>query len=291
MTQPIRRVGGSTRTTGSDRIGAKRLAVSLLLGVTIAACGGTPATPAGSSAPTPRSTPALSPAPTAVASETAAPDPSPHPTAAASGLPAGWHHNLVCSEDGTGCQLHLYDAAGREQPWWPVALVGGCWPENLAVGTDGVAYIACYHDQQVIMNAVDAGGASVPGWPIRTTGYPLRVVVGRDGTAYLGTVEPEAFNLDLSFRVLFMVIIGGVGTVLGAFLGAGFVVLMPVLLSVSVRFLDQTFGLGIAESTISNLELMVFGGLIIFFLIVEPHGLARLWQITKEKLRLWPFPH
>lgn len=109
--------------------------------------------------------------------------------------------------------------------------------------------------------------------------------------AYLGTVEPEAFNLDLSFRVLFMVIIGGVGTVLGAFLGAGFVILIPVVLSTTVRFLDQVFGLGIAESTISNLELMVFGALIIFFLIAEPHGLARLWQIAKEKLRLWPFPH
>jgi len=109
--------------------------------------------------------------------------------------------------------------------------------------------------------------------------------------AYLGTVEPEAFNLDLSFRILFMVIIGGIGTVLGSFLGSAFVTLMPVLLSVSVRFLDRSLNLHIAESTISNLELMVFGGLIIFFLIVEPHGLARLWQIGKEKLRLWPFPH
>ena len=109
--------------------------------------------------------------------------------------------------------------------------------------------------------------------------------------AYLGTVEPEAFNLDLSFRVLFMVIIGGVGTVLGSFLGSAFVTLLPVLLSVTVRFLDSNLGLRIAESTISNLELMIFGGLIIFFLIVEPHGLARLWQIGKEKLRLWPFPH
>jgi branched-chain amino acid transport system permease protein len=69
------------------------------------------------------------------------------------------------------------------------------------------------------------------------------------------------------------------------------VTLMPVLLSVTVRFLDSVLGLRIAESTISNLELMVFGALIIFFLIVEPHGLARLWQIGKEKLRLWPFPH
>jgi branched-chain amino acid transport system permease protein len=58
-----------------------------------------------------------------------------------------------------------------------------------------------------------------------------------------------------------------------------------------VRFLDRNLNLRIAESTISNLELMVFGSLIIFFLIVEPHGLARLWQIGKEKLRLWPFPH
>jgi branched-chain amino acid transport system permease protein len=109
--------------------------------------------------------------------------------------------------------------------------------------------------------------------------------------AYLGTVEPEAFSLDLSFRVLFMVIIGGVGTVLGSFLGAAFVTLLPVLLSITVRYLDSNLGLHIPESTISNLELMVFGGFIIFFLIVEPHGLARLWQIAKEKLRLWPFPH
>jgi branched-chain amino acid transport system permease protein len=109
--------------------------------------------------------------------------------------------------------------------------------------------------------------------------------------AFLGTLEPEAFNLDLSFRVLFMVIIGGVGTVLGSFLGSAFVTLVPVLLSVSVRFLDQNLGLHVAESTISNLEVMIFGALIIGFLIAEPHGLARLWQIGKEKLRLWPFPH
>lgn len=102
---------------------------------------------------------------------------------------------------------------------------------------------------------------------------------------YLGTVEPEAYNLDLSFRILFMVIIGGVGSILGSFLGAGFIVLLPVALSIIVHYT------GLPNSVTSNLELMVFGALIIFFLIVEPHGLARLWQIGKEKLRLWPFPH
>ncbi len=103
--------------------------------------------------------------------------------------------------------------------------------------------------------------------------------------AYLGTVEPEAYNLDLSFRILFMIIIGGVGSVLGAYLGAAFIVLLPVFLNVLAH------GLGLPTDIASNLELMVFGALIIFFLIVEPHGLARLWQVGKEKLRLWPFPH
>lgn len=121
---------------------------------------------------------------------TAPPDPLPSPTAAVSGLPAGWHHELVCREDGTGCLLHLCDAARQTQPGWPVTLVGACWPENLAVGTDGVAYIACkIDDQRVLFGAVDVGGASVPGWPIRATGYPLRVEVGRDGTVYFGTVD------------------------------------------------------------------------------------------------------
>jgi branched-chain amino acid transport system permease protein len=103
--------------------------------------------------------------------------------------------------------------------------------------------------------------------------------------AYLGTVEPEAYNLDLSFRILFMIIIGGVGSILGSFLGAAFIVLLPVFLNTIAH------GLALPTSVASNLELMVFGALIIFFLIVEPHGLARLWQIAKEKLRLWPFPH
>ena len=50
-------------------------------------------------------------------------------------------------------------------------------------------------------------------------------------------------------------------------------------------------GLPFASETVSHIQITVFGGLIMFFLIVEPHGLARLWQIAKEKLRLWPFPH
>jgi branched-chain amino acid transport system permease protein len=108
---------------------------------------------------------------------------------------------------------------------------------------------------------------------------------------YLGTVEPEAYSLDLSFRILFMVIIGGMGSILGSFLGAAFITLLPIFLNLSSKAIEDALGIEISHAVVSNLEFIIFGGLIIFFLIVEPLGLARLWQITKEKLRLWPFPH
>jgi branched-chain amino acid transport system permease protein len=104
---------------------------------------------------------------------------------------------------------------------------------------------------------------------------------------YLGSVETLAFDINLSFLVLFMVIIGGLGSILGSFLGAAFIVLVPIFLT----NLPHWIGLGLRTDTLKQIELMIFGGLIVFFLIVEPHGLARLWQLTKEKLRLWPFPH
>lgn len=109
--------------------------------------------------------------------------------------------------------------------------------------------------------------------------------------AYFGTVEPEAFNLEMSFRVLFMIIIGGIGSILGSFLGAAFIFLLPIFLNTYAEPFGSLIGLHLALDTLSNLERIIFGGLIIFFLIVEPLGLARVWQTGKEKMRLWPFPH
>ncbi len=108
---------------------------------------------------------------------------------------------------------------------------------------------------------------------------------------YLGSVEPDGFSLDLSFRILFMIIVGGVGSILGAFLGSAFILLLPIALDNILPPLAALLHLPFTNAAVSHIQLMVFGALIIFFLIVEPHGLARLWQITKEKLRLWPFPH
>ncbi len=104
---------------------------------------------------------------------------------------------------------------------------------------------------------------------------------------WLGSVETEAFSIDISFQVLFMVIIGGLGSILGSFLGAAFITSVPILLT----NLPQAFGLSMPIDLQKHFEVMIFGGLIIFFLIAEPLGFARLWQITKEKLRLWPFPY
>jgi branched-chain amino acid transport system permease protein len=103
---------------------------------------------------------------------------------------------------------------------------------------------------------------------------------------HFGSVETLAFDINLSFLILFMVIIGGLGSILGSVLGAAFMVLLPITLT------NLFVGwLGMQAVTAKHVEFMVFGGLIIFFLIVEPRGLARLWQIAKEKLRLWPFPY
>ena len=104
---------------------------------------------------------------------------------------------------------------------------------------------------------------------------------------YLGAVEVgEAFGINKSFLVLFMIIIGGLGRIGGSLMGAAFLVLLPVLLK------NVLVGsLGWPTDLAAHLEFMIVGALIVTFLVAEPHGLAQLWRVAKEKLRLWPFPH
>jgi branched-chain amino acid transport system permease protein len=111
------------------------------------------------------------------------------------------------------------------------------------------------------------------------------------GFVHLGSWEPAAFSIDRSFQLLFMVIIGGMGSIMGSFFGAAFIVVLPIFLNQSLPWLGGLVGLSISTAAVSHAEFMIFGALIVFFLIVEPHGLARLWSTGKEKLRLWPFPH
>ena len=90
---------------------------------------------------------------------------------------------------------------------------------------------------------------------------------------YLGSWEPLAFNIDRSFQLLFMVIIGGLGSILGSFLGAAFILVLPILLDQ----VPHALGIPISVETVSLLVFIVTGALICWLLIVEPHGFARLW--------------
>jgi branched-chain amino acid transport system permease protein len=104
---------------------------------------------------------------------------------------------------------------------------------------------------------------------------------------YYGAANIEEFHVMVSFALLGMIIIGGLGTILGSFLGAGFFVLLPIGINRSLG----AFMAVVPSEILSNLEAIIFGGLIVLFLVVEPYGMARLWHTIKEKMRLWPFPY
>ncbi len=105
---------------------------------------------------------------------------------------------------------------------------------------------------------------------------------------WYGTAEAaDVFSIRLSFTVLFMIIIGGLGSLIGSFFGAAFIASLPTIM----KFGLPAIGIPLSGATAEHVTFMLLGALIILFLIVEPHGLARLWQIGKQKLRTWPFPY
>jgi len=108
---------------------------------------------------------------------------------------------------------------------------------------------------------------------------------------YLGSWEPAAFSVDRSFQLLFMVILGGMGSIMGSFFGAAFIVILPIVINQVLPGLGDLVGIAVSTAALTHAEQMIFGALIVWFLIVEPHGLAKLWSVGKQKLRLWPFPH
>src|SRR5713226_2419535 len=111
-------------------------------------------------------------------------------------------------------------------------------------------------------------------------------------TYYLGIANYEQFQIVVSIDYLAMIIIGGLGSVLGSILGATFVTFLPIV----IRWTMESFG-GLFFSpaelpgTISSLRLIVFGALIILFLVMEPEGLNRLWRNIRNYFRVWPFSY
>jgi branched-chain amino acid transport system permease protein len=116
-------------------------------------------------------------------------------------------------------------------------------------------------------------------------------IVGIAGALFVflwrGAAESDLFDIQLSFRVLFIAIIGGLGSILGNYLGALLIVALPVI----INTVPAMLGLPISSAMVEHLNTMIIGALIIGFLIVEPHGLARFWALIREKMIIWPFPH
>lgn len=157
---------------------------------------------------------------------------------------------------------------------------------NLTRGTVGRKWMAI-RDMDIAAEIIGVNPLSAKVTAFAVSSFFIGIAGALLFSVYLGAAEVgEAFGINKSFLILFMVIIGGLGSIFGSFAGAAFLVLLPVFLkNVLVG------GLGWPTDVAAHLELMIVGALIVIFLIVEPHGLAQLWRIAKEKLRLWPFPH
>ncbi len=154
---------------------------------------------------------------------------------------------------------------------------------NLVRSELGRAWMAVRdHETAAELTGVDTVRAKLSAFAV--SGFYCGVAGALWSFLYIGTIEIEAFSLHRSFQILFMIIIGGLGSVMGSFLGAAFIVLLPVAITNGAA----VFGSAIKPDVIANLELMIFGALIVGFLILEPHGLARLVSHAKARLRRWP---
>ena len=154
---------------------------------------------------------------------------------------------------------------------------------NLVRSPEGRAWLAVRDKETAaVLTGISVSRAKITAFAV--CGFCCGVAGAMWSFLYLGNVDVEAFTMHRSFQILFMVIIGGLGSIAGSFLGAAFIVLLPVAITNLAPLLGGT----IRPDTVANLELMIFGGLIIGFLILEPRGLASLLARVRNRLRDWP---
>ncbi|MEM6311681.1 MAG: branched-chain amino acid ABC transporter permease [Pseudomonadota bacterium] len=157
---------------------------------------------------------------------------------------------------------------------------------NLTRGTTGRSWMAI-RDMDIAAEIIGVNPLKAKLTAFAVSSFFIGISGALFFAVYLGAVEVgEAFGIQKSFLVLFMIIIGGLGSIFGSFAGAAFLVLLPVALKVI-----GVDWLGWPTDLVAHFQLVIIGALIMFFLIKEPHGLAQLWRLAKEKLRLWPFPY
>ena len=168
-----------------------------------------------------------------------------------------------------------------------LAIIG---TSNLIRSRIGRAFIAI-RDQDIAAEIIGIDIFRYKLWAFAISSF-YAGVTGVLYTYYLGIANYEQFQLTVSIDYLAMVIIGGLGSILGSILGAIFVTLLPIL----TRWFLEDYGWLLFSqadllNAIPNLRLILFGGLIIFFLVVEPEGLNRLWRNIRNYFRVWPFSY
>ena len=182
----------------------------------------------------------------------------------------------------TQTQLYLFLMA-----FVVIAIVGTA---NLIRSRIGRAFIAI-RDQDIAAEIIGINIFRYKLWAFAISSF-YAGVTGVLYTYYLGIANYEQFQLTVSIDYLAMIIIGGLGSILGSIFGAIFVTMLPI---VTRWFLEGYGGLFFSQadlaSIIPNLRLILFGALIIFFLVVEPEGLNRLWRNIRNYFRVWPFSY
>jgi len=206
-----------------------------------------------------------------------------------------WFYNYSASGQITSPERDLFGViltGATSEPWavyilcLVFATVSALIARNLTRGAMGRKWMAI-RDMDIAAEIIGVNPLTAKLSAFAISSFFVGVSGALFFSVYLGAVEVgEVFGINKSFLVLFMIIIGGLGSIFGSFAGAAFLVLLPVLLKNIL-----VGGLGWPTDLAAHLEFMIVGGLIVVFLIAEPHGIAQLWRIAKEKLRLWPFPH
>jgi branched-chain amino acid transport system permease protein len=206
-----------------------------------------------------------------------------------------WFYNNSASGQINAPERSVFGVAvtGPEAPAWATYLIclifltlSALIARNLTRGTVGRTWMAI-RDMDIAAEIIGVNPLKAKLTAFAVSSFFVGISGALFFAVYLGAVEVgEAFGINKSFLVLFMIIIGGLGSLFGSMAGAAFLVCLPVVLKlVGVDFF------GWPTDLVAHLQLVIVGLLIMFFLIKEPHGLAQLWRIAKEKLRLWPFPH
>ncbi|MGF1552529.1 MAG: branched-chain amino acid ABC transporter permease [Paracoccaceae bacterium] len=207
----------------------------------------------------------------------------------------GWFYNYSMTGQITAPErefLGVLITGPNTQPWatylfcLSFLFVFGWVARNLTRGRTGRSWMAI-RDMDIAAEIIGVN-------PLMTKLSAFAVssfYIGMAGALYFaiwkGAAEgTEAFSIDVSFEVLFMIIIGGLGSIFGSLVGAAFLALLPVVFKV---VLVDAFGW--PTDIAAQAQVVLLGGLIIWFLIREPHGIAALWRTAKERLRSWPFPY